>query len=70
MSRLSAFNLTHTDEEYIHWTYNVPSSKESSQPAESSTMKGKVIIKEQLANFKIILKMSKVYHHQNKMFCP
>lgn len=45
MSRLSAFNLTHTDEEYIHWTYNVPSSKESSQPAESSTMKGKVIIK-------------------------
>ncbi|XP_032433666.1 terminal uridylyltransferase 7 [Xiphophorus hellerii] len=42
MSRLSAFNLTHTDEEYIHWTYNVPSSKESSQPAESSTMKGKV----------------------------
>ncbi|XP_054895394.1 terminal uridylyltransferase 4 [Poeciliopsis prolifica] len=42
MSRLSAFNLTHTDEVYIHWTYNVPSSKESSQPAESSTMKGKV----------------------------
>ncbi|PWA15881.1 hypothetical protein CCH79_00009039 [Gambusia affinis] len=42
ISRLSAFNLTHTDDGYIHWTYNVPSSKESSQPAENSIMKGKV----------------------------
>ncbi|XP_014856072.1 PREDICTED: terminal uridylyltransferase 7 [Poecilia mexicana] len=42
LSRLSAFNLTHTDEGYIHWIYNVPSSKESTQPAERSTMKGKV----------------------------
>ncbi|KAM4745927.1 terminal uridylyltransferase 7 [Anableps anableps] len=42
LSRLSAFNLTHTDEGYIHWTYNVLSSKESSQPAESSTIKGKI----------------------------
>ncbi|KAK5599251.1 hypothetical protein CRENBAI_023958 [Crenichthys baileyi] len=42
LSRLSAFNLTHTDEGYIHWTYIAPSSKESSLAAESSTIKGKV----------------------------
>ncbi|XP_035999912.1 terminal uridylyltransferase 7 [Fundulus heteroclitus] len=42
LSRLSAFNLTHTDEGYVHWTYNPPSAKETSQPAKSSTMKGKV----------------------------
>ncbi|MED6254234.1 hypothetical protein ATANTOWER_020484 [Ataeniobius toweri] len=42
LSRLSAFNLTHTDDGYIHWTYIAPSSKESSLAAESSTVKGKV----------------------------
>ncbi|XP_038133260.1 terminal uridylyltransferase 4 isoform X2 [Cyprinodon tularosa] len=41
LSRLSDFNLTHTDEEYMHWTF-CPPSRESSQPAESATIKGKV----------------------------
>lgn len=42
LSRLSAFSLTHADEGYVHWIYNIPFSKESSQPAESSSIKGKV----------------------------
>nr|XP_046241304.1 terminal uridylyltransferase 7 isoform X2 [Scatophagus argus] len=42
LSRLSDFNLTHVDEDgYLHWAYT-PSSKESSQPAEGSCIKGKV----------------------------
>ncbi|XP_008286359.1 terminal uridylyltransferase 4 [Stegastes partitus] len=41
LSRLSDFNLTHTEDGYLHWAYT-PSSKESSQPAEGSTIKGKV----------------------------
>uniref|UniRef100_A0A4W6BNG6 RNA uridylyltransferase n=1 Tax=Lates calcarifer TaxID=8187 RepID=A0A4W6BNG6_LATCA len=41
LSRLSDFNLTHTEDGYLHWAYT-PSSKESSQPAEGSCIKGKV----------------------------
>ncbi|CAJ1069149.1 terminal uridylyltransferase 7 isoform X2 [Xyrichtys novacula] len=41
LSRLSDFNLTHVEDGFVHWTYT-PSSKESSQPTESSTIKGKV----------------------------
>ncbi|KAM3610510.1 uncharacterized protein V6R79_004990 [Siganus canaliculatus] len=41
LSRLSDFNLTHVEDGHIHWVYT-PSSKESSQPAESSSIKGKV----------------------------
>ncbi|KAE8291936.1 Terminal uridylyltransferase 7 [Larimichthys crocea] len=41
LSRLSDFNLTHVEDGYVHWAYT-PSSKESSQPAEGSSVKGKV----------------------------
>ncbi|XP_061585537.1 terminal uridylyltransferase 7 isoform X2 [Cololabis saira] len=41
LSRLSDFNLTHTEDGYFHWTYN-QSSKEASQPAEGACTKGKV----------------------------
>ncbi|XP_063346052.1 terminal uridylyltransferase 7 isoform X3 [Pelmatolapia mariae] len=41
LSRLSDFNLTHTEDGYLHWAYT-PSSKESSQPAEGNSIKGKV----------------------------
>ncbi|XP_071339546.1 terminal uridylyltransferase 7 isoform X2 [Trachinotus anak] len=41
LSRLSDFNLTHVEDGYIHWAYT-PSSRESSQPAEDSCIKGKV----------------------------
>ncbi|XP_076587284.1 terminal uridylyltransferase 7 [Chaetodon auriga] len=41
LSRLSDFNLTHVEDGYVHWAYT-PSSKESSQPAEGSSIKGKV----------------------------
>ncbi|KAM9359903.1 terminal uridylyltransferase 7 [Symphorus nematophorus] len=41
LSRLSDFNLTHVEDGYLHWAYT-PSSKESSQPAEGSSIKGKV----------------------------
>ncbi|XP_070760617.1 terminal uridylyltransferase 7 [Enoplosus armatus] len=41
LSRLSDFNLTHLEDGYLHWAYT-PSSKESSQPAEGSGIKGKV----------------------------
>ncbi|KAI3372656.1 hypothetical protein L3Q82_023126 [Scortum barcoo] len=41
LSRLSDFNLTHVEDEYIHWVYT-PSSKESSQPADGACIKGKV----------------------------
>ncbi|XP_069034384.1 terminal uridylyltransferase 7 [Embiotoca jacksoni] len=41
LSRLSDFNLTHVEEGYLHWAYT-PSSKESSQPADGSSLKGKV----------------------------
>ncbi|XP_031161561.1 terminal uridylyltransferase 7 [Sander lucioperca] len=38
-SRLSDYNLTHTEDGHLHWAYS-PSSKE--QPAEGSCIKGKV----------------------------
>ncbi|KAF1389433.1 hypothetical protein PFLUV_G00073370 [Perca fluviatilis] len=38
-SRLSDYNLTHTEDGHLHWAYT-PSSKE--QPAEGSCIKGKV----------------------------
>ncbi|XP_051278400.1 terminal uridylyltransferase 7 isoform X1 [Dicentrarchus labrax] len=41
LSRLSDFNLTHVEDEYVHWAYT-PSSKESLQPPEGSCIKGKV----------------------------
>ncbi|XP_074525607.1 terminal uridylyltransferase 7 [Halichoeres trimaculatus] len=41
LSRLLDFNLTHVEDGFLHWTYT-PSSKESSQPAEGSSIKGKV----------------------------
>lgn len=41
LSRLSDFNLTHTEDGYLHWAYT-PSAKESSQPADGSTIKGKI----------------------------
>ncbi|CAI5649633.1 terminal uridylyltransferase 7 isoform X4 [Oreochromis niloticus] len=41
LSRLSDFNLTHIEDGYLHWAYT-PSSKESSQPAEGNSIKGKV----------------------------
>ncbi|XP_039476742.1 terminal uridylyltransferase 7 isoform X2 [Oreochromis aureus] len=41
LSRLSGFNLTHIEDGYLHWAYT-PSSKESSQPAEGNSIKGKV----------------------------
>lgn len=41
LSRLSDFNLTQAEDGYVHWAYT-PSSKESSQPAEGSCIKGKV----------------------------
>lgn len=41
LSRLSDFNLTHVEDGYLHWAYT-PSSKESAQPAEGSSIKGKV----------------------------
>ncbi|XP_070820405.1 terminal uridylyltransferase 7 [Chaetodon trifascialis] len=41
LSRLSDFSLTHVEDGYLHWAYS-PSSKESSQPAEGSSIKGKV----------------------------
>ncbi|XP_040898522.1 terminal uridylyltransferase 4 [Toxotes jaculatrix] len=41
LSRLSDFNLMHTEDGYLHWAYT-PSSRESSQPAEGSSIKGKV----------------------------
>ncbi|XP_045890712.1 terminal uridylyltransferase 7 [Micropterus dolomieu] len=41
LSRLSDFNLTHVEDGYLHWAYT-PSSKELSQPAEGSCIKGKV----------------------------
>lgn len=43
LSRLSDFNLTHVEDGYLHWAYT-PSSKESSQPAEGSSIKGKVAL--------------------------
>ncbi|XP_033947738.1 terminal uridylyltransferase 7 isoform X2 [Pseudochaenichthys georgianus] len=39
LSRLSDFNLTHTEDGHVHWAYT-PASKE--QPAEGSCIKGKV----------------------------
>ncbi|XP_059193159.1 terminal uridylyltransferase 7 isoform X2 [Centropristis striata] len=39
LSRLPDFNLTHTEDGHLHWAYT-PSPKE--QPAEGSTIKGKV----------------------------
>ncbi|XP_070689581.1 terminal uridylyltransferase 7 isoform X2 [Pempheris klunzingeri] len=41
LSRLSDFNLTHVEDGYLHWAYT-PSSKESTQSAEGSSIKGKV----------------------------
>ncbi|XP_056232082.1 terminal uridylyltransferase 7 [Seriola aureovittata] len=41
LSRLSDFNLLHVEDGYLHWAYT-PSSRESSQPAEDSCIKGKV----------------------------
>ncbi|XP_068167780.1 terminal uridylyltransferase 7 [Antennarius striatus] len=41
LSRLADFSLTHVEDGYLHWAYN-PSSKESSKPAESSCLTGKV----------------------------
>ncbi|XP_041854762.1 terminal uridylyltransferase 4 isoform X2 [Melanotaenia boesemani] len=41
LSRLSDFNLTHTEDGHLHWTFT-PSSKDPSQPAERSCVKGKV----------------------------
>ncbi|KAM9744192.1 terminal uridylyltransferase 7 isoform 1-T1 [Menidia menidia] len=41
LSKLPDFSLTHTEDGYLHWTHT-PSSKESSQPAEDSSIKGKV----------------------------
>ncbi|XP_071388763.1 terminal uridylyltransferase 7 isoform X1 [Centroberyx affinis] len=40
LSRLPDFSLTHLEDGYVHWAY-VPASKESSQPADGSYMKGK-----------------------------
>ncbi|XP_058492229.1 terminal uridylyltransferase 4 isoform X2 [Solea solea] len=41
LSRLSDFNLTHVEDEYLHFSYT-PSSRESSQAAEGACIKGKV----------------------------
>ncbi|XP_029367292.1 terminal uridylyltransferase 7 isoform X2 [Echeneis naucrates] len=41
LSRLSDFNLTHAEDGYLHWSYT-PSSRESSQSTEDSSIKGKV----------------------------
>ncbi|XP_068616839.1 terminal uridylyltransferase 7 [Brachionichthys hirsutus] len=41
LSRLSEFSFTHVEDGHLHWAHN-PSSKESSKPAQSSLMKGKV----------------------------
>ncbi|XP_022620512.1 terminal uridylyltransferase 7-like isoform X2 [Seriola dumerili] len=41
LSRLSDFNLLHVEDGYLHWAYT-PSSRDSSQPAEDSCIKGKV----------------------------
>ncbi|XP_029960124.1 terminal uridylyltransferase 7 [Salarias fasciatus] len=41
LTRLSDFSLTHVEDGYLHWAYT-PSSKESSQSAEGSCIKGKV----------------------------
>ncbi|XP_054467123.1 terminal uridylyltransferase 7 isoform X2 [Anoplopoma fimbria] len=39
LSRLSDFNLTHTEDGHVHWAYTPPSKE---QPAEGSCIKGKV----------------------------
>ncbi|XP_037633222.1 terminal uridylyltransferase 7 isoform X2 [Sebastes umbrosus] len=39
LSRLSDFNLTHTEDGHLHWAYTPPSKE---QPAEGSCIKGKV----------------------------
>ncbi|XP_053180647.1 terminal uridylyltransferase 7 [Scomber japonicus] len=41
LSKLADFNLVHVDDGYLHWAYT-SSSKESSQPADGSGMKGKI----------------------------
>lgn len=41
LSRLSDFSLSHVEDGHLHWVYTPPSSKESSQQAESC-IKGKV----------------------------
>ncbi|XP_072290269.1 terminal uridylyltransferase 7 isoform X2 [Eucyclogobius newberryi] len=41
LSRLKDFSLTHVDDEHVHWIYS-PSSKESSQSADKSSLNGKV----------------------------
>ncbi|XP_068461077.1 terminal uridylyltransferase 7 isoform X2 [Clinocottus analis] len=39
LSRLSDFNLTHTEDGHVHWAYSPPSKE---QPAEGTCIKGKV----------------------------
>ncbi|XP_047197197.1 terminal uridylyltransferase 4 [Hippoglossus stenolepis] len=41
LSRLSDLNLVQVEDGYLHWTYT-PASRDSSQPAEGSCIKGKV----------------------------
>uniref|UniRef100_A0A8D3AD64 CCHC-type domain-containing protein n=1 Tax=Scophthalmus maximus TaxID=52904 RepID=A0A8D3AD64_SCOMX len=41
LSRLSDFNLMQIEDDYLHWAYTPP-SRDSSQPAEGSGIKGKV----------------------------
>uniref|UniRef100_A0A8C2ZYU8 CCHC-type domain-containing protein n=1 Tax=Cyclopterus lumpus TaxID=8103 RepID=A0A8C2ZYU8_CYCLU len=41
LSRLSDFNLTHTEDGHVHWAYTSPSKE---QPAEGSCIKGKVLL--------------------------
>ncbi|XP_041643234.1 terminal uridylyltransferase 7 [Cheilinus undulatus] len=42
LSRLSLFNLTHVEDGYLHWAYSPSTTKDSSQPGEGSSVKGKV----------------------------